>query len=256
MRPIVGLLCCNEHHRRDVQVVATRFIRPLTDVTGATALLVPAVVDACDIASIAARLDGLLLTGSQSNVAARRYGGSVDNGPSDEARDEVALRLAEAMIVAGKPVFGICRGFQELNVLFGGTLTSDLPDGVHHSNAPDDDDAVTFERLFDHAHEVELAANGTLASALGATSVKVNSVHRQGVARLGSDLVREAWAADGLIEAFAARPNGAAVLGVQWHPEWSPATDPTYRAFFGGLGSALRGHVAAGFDLGNPAALY
>lgn len=244
MRPVVGLLCCNEHHRRDVQVVATRFIRPLADVTGASALLVPAVTDACDVRAIADRLDGLLLTGSQSNVAARRYGGASDPGPCDEARDDVALRLAAAMIEVGKPVFGICRGFQELNVLFGGTLTSNLPTGVHHAGgdaAEDTIDASDFGRLFDHAHDIQLHAGGTLRSIIGSKAARVNSVHRQGVDRLGRDLLVEATAYDGLVEAFWARPCGGEVLAVQWHPEWSNAASGIDRLFFDRLGDALSG---------------
>ncbi|MGJ3647786.1 gamma-glutamyl-gamma-aminobutyrate hydrolase family protein [Sphingomonas sp. GlSt437] len=247
MRPVVGLLCCNEHHRRDVQVVATRFIQPLADIAGASALLVPAVTDACDVRAVAARLDGLLLTGSQSNVAAHRYGGAFDLAPCDEARDDVALRLAAAMIETGKPVFGICRGFQELNVLFGGTLTSDLPTGVHHSGEAEEDpgDAAAFERLFDHAHAIALQPKGLLHAALGGDRARVNSVHRQGVDRLGSDLIVEAIADDGLIEAFSAKPFGSDVLAVQWHPEWSRAPSGVNRLFFDRLGQALYHQISA-----------
>ena len=130
-KPIVGVMCCNEVAGRPIQAVATRFIRPLADLSGASVLLVPAVADAIDVASLAGTLDGLLLTGSRSHVEPARYGGDESVEAIDAERDEVALRLAGAMIEAGRPVFGICRGMQEINVLFGGTLSREACGGRH-----------------------------------------------------------------------------------------------------------------------------
>jgi putative glutamine amidotransferase len=223
MKPVIGVLCCNEVAERPIQAVASRFIQPLSHISGATVLLVPALIDALDATSLAQRLDGLLLTGSRSNVAARRYGGGcLDETPLDEERDEVALALAGRMIDAGRPVFGICRGLQELNVLFGGSLTGNLA------------------ALFEHDHDVTLSPTGLLAARTGTERLTVNSVHRQGIDRLGTGLEIEARADDdGLIEAFSARPNGAPVLAVQWHPEWNGARRPDGRAFFNLVGEAL-----------------
>ncbi|WP_375393576.1 gamma-glutamyl-gamma-aminobutyrate hydrolase family protein [uncultured Sphingomonas sp.] len=132
-RPVVGLLCCNEIAGRAVQVVASRFLEPLSMLTAATVLLVPTSSNAGDILAISQILDGLLLTGSRSNIAARRYGGDARTVQTlDETRDEVALALAGRMIEAGKPVYGVCRGLQEINVLFGGTLSSERCAGRHH----------------------------------------------------------------------------------------------------------------------------
>lgn len=228
MKPLIGVLCCNEIAERPVQAVASRFIQPLAHISGASVVLVPALIDALDAPALAQRLDGLLLTGSRSNVASRRYGG---HWPDE--RDEVAFALAGRMIEAGRPVFGICRGLQELNVLFGGTLTRDL--AGHHLG-----DEVPFEALFAHDHMVTLSPNGMLAGATGVARLTVNSVHRQGVERLGDGLAVEARAdEDGLIEAFSARPNGAPVLAVQWHPEWAGAHRTDGRAFFQLVGRAL-----------------
>ncbi|MEO7169357.1 MAG: gamma-glutamyl-gamma-aminobutyrate hydrolase family protein [Sphingomonas sp.] len=234
MKPLIGVLCCNEIAERPVQVVASRFIQPLAQISGATVVLVPALIDALDAPALAQRLDGLLLTGSRSNVASRRYGGHrPDETPLDEERDEVAFALAGRMIEAGRPVFGICRGLQELNVLFGGTLTRDL--AGHHLG-----DEVPFDALFAHDHMVTLSPDGMLAGATGVARLTVNSVHRQGIERLGSGLAVEARAdEDGLIEAFSARPNGAPVLAVQWHPEWAGAHRTDGRAFFQLVGRAL-----------------
>lgn len=235
-KPVIGVLCCNEVFDRPIQAVASRFVEPLSRISNATVLLVPALADVLDAPAVADRLDGLLLTGSRSNVAAHRYGSTVPGEDRlDEERDRVALTLAEHMIEAGRPVFGICRGLQELNVLFGGTLTRDLPS--HHLG----DEGYEFADLFDHAHEVRLREGGVLATATGARELTVNSVHQQGIDRLGSDLRVEAIATDdGLIEAFSACPCGGQVLAVQWHPEWDAARCEAGQAFFRLVGDALR----------------
>ncbi|BCA61523.1 peptidase C26 [Sphingomonas sp. HMP9] len=210
---MIGVLCCNEVVDRPIQAVATRFVEPLVRYAGATVLLVPAVADAMDTRALAARLDGLLLTGSRSNVAGARYGKSdaVDDA-LDLERDAVALELAGRMIEAGRPVFGICRGLQELNVLFGGTLTDALDDGHHRST----EDTTAYETLFDHVHDVSLLSGGMLAAAIAESTILVTSVHRQGIDRLGEGLSVEAHAvSDGLVEAFSARPCGGDVLAVQ-----------------------------------------
>jgi len=235
-KPVVGVLCCNEVHERAIQAVATRFIEPLVTYSGVTVMLIPAVADAFDPASLIDRLDGLLLTGSRSNVAAARYGGAGAAGDLlDEDRDEVALELAGRMIESGRSVFGICRGLQELNVLFGGTLTSDLG-GDHHRDAAD----LSYEGMFDHRHEVDLAPCGKLAGSTAQRRLSVNSVHHQGIDRLGADLHIEAISTeDGLVEAFSASPCGGQVLAVQWHPEWDAARRPASRAFFELIGAAV-----------------
>ena len=238
-RPIVGVLCCNEVNDRPVQVVATRFVAPLSRFSGATVVLVPAVSDTADIAALTGMLDGLLLTGSRSNVAPGRYGGApLPAGQrTDPDRDEVALTLSDKMIEAGKPVFGICRGLQEINVLFGGSLSTDACQGRHHRGSWDG----CFDELFGHCHDVELNDAGLLAKATGRTRISVNSVHEQGIDRLGGGLSIEAIASDdGLIEAISARPCGADVLAVQWHPEWDVARSAESRAFFALVGNSLR----------------
>jgi putative glutamine amidotransferase len=236
-RPIVGVMCCNEQTTRPIQAVATRFVRPLSDIAGASVLLVPAVADAVDAPSLADTLDGLLLTGSRSNVAGHRYAGATDaDEPVDEERDEVALRMGAAMIDRGRPVFGICRGMQEINVLFGGTLSREACGDRHLSGAWDDHAAI-----FAHRHDVVLTDGGLLSRSIGHRRITVNSIHEQGVARLGSGLRVEAIAPDdGLVEAVAADAGDAAVLAVQWHPECDLEA-PAGASFFTLLGAALRG---------------
>lgn len=242
-RPVIGVLCCNEVADRPVQAVASRFIAPLTHVSDATVLLVPALPEAVDVATLGRLLDGLLLTGSRSHVAPSRYGAPplAADATLDAGRDEVALALAGAMIEAGKPVFGICRGLQEINVLFGGSLCAAAHPDRHHRGGWDGD----YDAMFRHGHDVDLRACGRLADATGQRRVRVNSVHQQGIDRLGTGLTVEAVAADdGLIEAISARPCGADVLCVQWHPEWDAADAPASRAFFSLIGAGLRGDDA------------
>ncbi|KQT34625.1 peptidase C26 [Sphingomonas sp. Leaf412] len=237
-RPVVGVLCCNEVAARPVQVVASRFVAPLSTYVDATVVLVPAVAGVDDVAGLSALLDGLLLTGSRSHVGPGRYGGAatLDDGCVDDARDEVALRLSAAMIEAGRPVFGICRGFQELNVLFGGTLSADICGGRHHRGVH-----TPFDDQFAHRHAIDLTRDGGLGTATGMRRATVNSVHEQGIDRLGTGLAVEAVASDdGLIEAISARPCGGDVLAVQWHPEWDVAGCAPSRAFFDLFHRALR----------------
>lgn len=239
-RPAIGVLCCNEVVDRPVQVVASRFVEPLTLLSDAIVFLVPALGGRQDVQGFVERLDGLLLTGSRSHVAPHRYGGSAqfDATCLDEARDATALSLADGMIEAGRPVFGICRGFQEINVLFGGSLSADICCGRHKRDADDG----RYEAQFDHAHDVNLVAEGRLATAIGQRQLSVNSVHEQGIDRLGDGLVVEAVATDdGLIEGISARPCGGDVVAVQWHPEWDVATSAASRAFFAMIGRSLRG---------------
>lgn len=243
-RPVIGVLCCNEVAGRPVQAVASRFVTPLATLAHATVLLVPAMSDATDARQLAALFDGLLLTGSRSHVSPTRYGGTplAPGHATDPQRDAVALALAGRMIEIGKPVFGICRGLQEINVLFGGTLTGgDCAD--RHFRGPWDGD---YAAMFGHRHEVQLADGGRLARATGTCRLSVNSVHQQGIDRLGCGLSVEARAVDdGLVEAVSARPCGAEVLGVQWHPEWEADRCANSRAFFALIGDALRGGAPA-----------
>ena len=143
------------------------------------------------------------------------------------------------MIERGRPVLGICRGVQELNVLFGGTLATDVGAAGHHPAG----DKLPLDELFSHRHDIDIAAQGLLESAMPARRINVVSVHRQGIDRLGDGLAVEAHAPDGLIEAVSAFPCGGPVLGVQWHPEWDVASNRASQAFFELAGSLIRDRV-------------
>lgn len=243
MRPVLGITACNRMVGSEIgQVVMNRYARAAMQYADVAALLVPSLPDLMDISEIVGRLDGILLTGSPSNVEPSRYGEDEGFGPFDTARDEVSLGAVRLMIDVGKPVFGICRGFQEINVALGGTLRRDTSssDELLRHHSPDDSDLA---EMFDHFHDIELVDGGFLAGALGKRQAKVNSVHYQGVGKLAEGLAVEARAPDGLVEAFSARPNGAPLVAVQWHPEWNTADNPDSQAYFGLLGKALRGEL-------------
>ncbi|WP_397575502.1 gamma-glutamyl-gamma-aminobutyrate hydrolase family protein [Sphingorhabdus sp.] len=242
-RPVLGVIACNRMVGSEVaQAVMNRYIRAAMTYADVAALIIPSLPDLMTAAEVAPRIDGILLTGSPSNVATRHYGEEGGDGPFDDGRDEIAMSMVDRMIDARKPVFGICRGFQEINVALGGTLRRDTSasDALIRHHAPDD---VDFDAMFDHRHPVELADGGMLSTAYAKGALDVNSVHFQGIGTLADGLTVEARAPDGLIEAYSARPNGAPLLAVQWHPEWGTENDTDSQTYFHLLGKALRGNL-------------
>lgn len=169
-----------------------------------------------------AALDGLILQGG-ADIHPRLYGqeASPHLGAVDELRDRFELDLLRGFAAAGKPVFGICRGLQLINVACGGTLYQDLRAEGASTQAHSHADA--YDR---HDHGLHIAAGSWLSSRYGgATTGRVNSIHHQGIARLGAGLVVEAQAEDGVIECV--RGSGPHfLLGVQWHPEFHDGSDP------------------------------
>lgn len=242
-RPVLGIIACNRVATSGEmgQTVMMRYLNAALPYADAAGLIVPATPSLMSAREVAPRLDGILLTGTPSNVRPERYGPLVEDadGPFDPDRDEMTARLIEAMLEAGKPVFGICRGFQEINVAFGGTLRRDMaehPDLIpHHA-----EEAVDIPKMFEHVHAVALSEGGVLRAAYGRDALDVISVHYQGVDKLGAGLKVEATAPDGVVEAISAEVNGAPVLAVQWHPEWRIAESPQSQVFFRLMGRALR----------------
>ena len=242
-RPVAGIICCTRTVGIEpAQAVMNRYVAGAMRYADAAALLVPSMPELMKASEVAARLDGLMLTGSPSNLDPTLYGDDVADapGPFDAARDSMTADLIKAMLDLGRPVFGVCRGFQEINVAFGGTLRRDMSTQgaplAHH--APDE---VDFDGMFDHLHPVDLTPGGLLSNAFETDRAVVNSVHYQGVDRLGAGLLVEARAPDGVVEAVSAKVNGAPVLAVQWHPEWKTERNPQSQAFFQVFGRALRG---------------
>lgn len=246
--PIVGVIACaRQVEGEPAQAVKHRYLEALIDHAGAVPTIVPNNQPPENAAAIAARLDALLLTGSNSNIAPARYGSPVAGVPPvDEGRDAFAIALIAACIAAAKPVIGICRGLQEINVALGGTLKDmrddDMRDdaaGAHHAPA-----GVSLDAMFGHIHQVTVEPQSPLAAITGAGELTVNSVHYQSIDRLGTGLAAAARSEDGGIEAIYATATAAAVLAVQWHPEWRPTERQHDLAFWAFVGKVARGSRA------------
>jgi putative glutamine amidotransferase len=226
------------------QTVTERYLQSLIRYAEVDAVLIPAMPGYQAPRAVLRRLDGVFLTGSPSNIEPLRYGQHIADapGPFDPERDETALDLIGGAVELAKPLFAVCRGFQEINVAFGGSLRRDMSDDgrdlKHH--APSEDD---YSAMFDHGHAVTLTPGGTLAKGFGQSIIEVNSAHYQGIDRLGDHLTVEATARDGVIEAIRADNTPAPMLAVQWHPEWAPEIDENSRTYFRLLGAAMRGEA-------------
>lgn len=213
---------------------------------GVLPVLVPAMGAALDFDSLLSGVDGVLLTGSKSNVHPDLYGGeaSEENGPYDTERDATTLPLAREAVARGVPLLAICRGIQELNVALGGTLATEIQEreGTFDHRAPKSDDQ---DERFAIRHAVRLEPGRCLASIFANGEIRVNSVHRQGIAVPAPQLDVEAVASDGTVEAVSVRNAPAFALGVQWHPEYWATSDETSARIFRAFGDAVRAHAAA-----------
>jgi putative glutamine amidotransferase len=241
-------------------VTGEKYIAAIVDGSQALAMLLPALGERQSTADVLDAVDGLLFTGSYSNVEPHHYGGhpSAPGTLHDAARDATTLPLLRAAIAAGVPVLAVCRGFQEMNVVFGGTLHQSVHavDGLndHRENKEDDLDVQ-----YAPSHSITLTEGGLMQRLAGGTNeARVNSLHGQGVERLGVGLVAEAIAPDGLIEAVSVKDARAFALGVQWHPEWKHATDALSTAIFRAFGDACRDRMRtkAGYGAASAAATH
>jgi putative glutamine amidotransferase len=225
--------------------VGEKYITAVLRDGGALPLVIPSLGDELGLADLVDELDGLLFPGSPSNVEPQHYGGEASRPGTlhDPERDATTLSLIPRAIAAGVPVLGICRGFQEMNVAFGGTLWQQVHEApgkaVHHEDA-----SAPLDVQYGEAHAVTLAPGGVLVAIGSATRIMVNSLHHQGVRTLGPGLIEEAQADDGLIEAFRVRDARRFALAVQWHPEWKPAQSAFSTALFKAFGDAARERAA------------
>ena len=221
--------------------VGEKYARAVLDASGGLPLLIPSLAEELRLDELVERLDGLLFTGSPSNVEPHHYEGPPSDPGTlhDPARDATTLPLIRKAVSAGVPVFGICRGFQEVNVAFGGSLhqrVHEIPGHLDHRV----DDSQPLDVQYGPAHDVVLAPGGLLRSLAGVDRVRVNSSHWQGIERLGQGLKVEARAPDGLIEAFRIESATRFALAVQWHTEWKVMDNPFSRAMFSAFGAACR----------------
>jgi len=236
-KPVVCIPCNRaEFQQASSHFVKHQYVRPLVEIVGATPLLIPAGagVSFADVADI---VDGFLLTGATSHLAPCHYGArqEFDDADLDVDRDATTLPLLAAALAADKPIFAVCRGFQELNVVKGGTLSQCV--ATRHHTIKE----VPLPPQYETArHEVKVQPGG-LFSCLGLPpSFGVNSLHTQGIDKPGGDLLVEAVSDDGLIEAVSV-PGKKFALGTQWHPEGDFWLNASNRLLFEGFARALRG---------------
>lgn len=222
-------------------MVGEKYARAVLEAADALPLLIPAFGEELRLDELVQSLDGILFTGSPSNVEPHHYAGTPSEAGTlhDPERDATTLPLIRKAVRAGVPVLGVCRGFQEMNVAFGGSLhqkVHEVPGYDDHR----DDTTQPLEVQYGPAHNVILEPGGVLRALAGSDRIQVNSLHSQGIDRLAPGLAIEARATDGLIEAFHVLDAPRFAVAVQWHPEWKVMTNPFSRALFAAFGAAAR----------------
>ncbi|SHM07162.1 gamma-glutamyl-gamma-aminobutyrate hydrolase family protein [Vreelandella subglaciescola] len=240
IRPLVAVIAC----RRDVEghpahIVTDKYLTALR-AYGLDPVVLPVWedVDVERAKRLLSHFDGLMLTGSPTNVHPSRYREECapENERADTDRDAVALALIPAVLERGLPLLAICRGFQELNVAFGGSLyqaVQNQPGKFDHREPKG-----KTQQQYVPTHELAIKPGGVLAGLYPEHGARVNSLHQQGIDRLGNGLTVEGVAPDSLIEAVSVSDAKTFTLGVQWHPEWQPTEHPLYDAIFKGFAEA------------------
>lgn len=249
-QPALPLVLVSTDLRRidgyDWHMTPTNYIEAVLVGAGAIPMLLPSLGGALDLDAVLDHVDGVLLSGSRSNVHPSLYGvePTLGHEPYDPARDATTLPLIRKAIEKGVPLFAICRGYQELNVALGGTLATEIQtfDGRMDHRAPD---APTNDERFAIRHPVKVASGGCLGTLLAGDTIEVNSLHRQAIDALAPGLVVEATAPDGTIEAVRVKDAVGFAVGVQWHPEYWVRSDVPSARLFSAFGDAVRARAAA-----------
>ena len=264
-KPVVGVIgnTLIVGRRFPAQMAGEKYMHAVAEVAGAMPMVFPGLPDVTDIGTLLGVVDGILLTGGKANVHPTHFNAEPDPAyePYDEGRDAVALALVRACVAEGVPVFGICRGLQEMNVAFGGNLhpeIRDIPGRMNHRMPRLENGEMHPDEtlVFADRHDVSLLSGGAFASLLGTETIRVNSLHGQGVMDPGERVVVEGVAEDGTVEAIRIAGAEGFALGVQWHAEYDPQTNPINRTLFTAFGGAVaerrRTKGAAGLSpLGN-----
>lgn len=252
MKPLIGISCCTKlfgAFGMPNHAASNTYVRATDLVVGGVPILVPANGHNADIPTLLARLDGIIFTGSRSNVQPALYEGTPHPSdiPEDAERDAVTLPLIRAAVEIGLPILAICRGLQEMNVALGGSLhqrLQDLPGRIDHSTPMSPISKIRTGK----SHSITLSRGSWLHHVAGTDAIAVNSLHNQGIDRLAEGLVADGRAPDGTVEAVHATSRGFAV-GVQWHPEYDWETDAISRGIFEAFGRAIgartRGDLSA-----------
>jgi putative glutamine amidotransferase len=247
MRPIVIVpACTRDFGEHPYHAAQHKYVDALVIGADCAPMILPSLGESLDLETMLELSDGIMLTGSASNVHPSYYSEEVldPSLPQDRARDETTLPLIRAAVKRGIPIIAICRGFQEMNVALGGTLhqaVQTVPGHFDHRENPE----LGMDEQYGDAHKIDIIEGGMLHRILGSTRIPVNSLHGQGVNELGPGLTVEAVAEDGLVEAFSVSTAPGFTLAVQWHPEWRIAQNPYSMKMFGAFGDACRAYHQA-----------
>ena len=253
-KPVVGVIG-NVHvveNRFPAQMVGERNLRAVAEVAGALPLMFAGRPDVTDIDALLDVVDGILLTGARANVHPTRFGLEAHprHEPYDSERDELALALVQTCVERGVPLFGICRGFQEMSVAFGCSLhpeIRELPGRINHRMPRLENGEIHPDQtvVFADRHDVKLVPDGVFAKLLGCETIRVNSLHGQGIHEPCNRIIVEGVADDGTIEAIRIADAPGFALGVQWHAEYEAQRNPVNRKLFEAFGEALVAHKRA-----------
>jgi putative glutamine amidotransferase len=247
MRPIVIVpACTRDFSEHPYHAAQHKYVDAIVLGADCAPMILPSLGASLDLETMLDLCDGIMLTGSASNVHPSYYSEDVldPSLPQDPARDQTTLPLIRAAVERGIPIIAICRGFQEMNVALGGSLhqaVQAVPGKFDHRENPE----LGMDEQYGDAHKVQLVEGGMLHGILGASEIPVNSLHGQGVNEMASGLVVEATAEDGLVEAFTVGHAPGFTLAVQWHPEWRIIHNPNSMKMFGAFGNACRAYQAA-----------
>jgi putative glutamine amidotransferase len=238
--PMDHRLLGDHEHKAPYLVLGDKYARAIKRGADAQPVLFP-LADAAQIPTLLSLVDGVMLTGSPSNVHPSHFDEEVSDPvqPLDVERDSLTLALVKACVAQSVPLLGVCRGFQEINVAMGGTLHQQVHDvaGLMDHREPD---GVSIEEQYAPSHEIRFVKDSAFARWAGDERTQINSLHGQGVARLAQGLHALGHAPDGLIEAFEVEGAAAFAYAVQWHPEWRCWETPFYAAIFAAFGQACR----------------
>ncbi|MEO8557967.1 MAG: gamma-glutamyl-gamma-aminobutyrate hydrolase family protein [Rhodospirillales bacterium] len=244
--PLVGVpACIKDIDTTHFHAVQEKYLTALRDAAGTAPLIIPAFGwDVLPLDGLLDMIDGVLLTGSPSNVEPQHYGTTSRDGVKhDPQRDATTLPLIRRAIERAVPLLAICRGIQELNVALGGSLhqhVEELPGRMDHRSPR----GRPLDERYAPRHDVALTKGGYLTERLGCNTIMVNSLHGQGIDRLANNLVVEATAEDGTVEAVRVGNAQAFALGLQWHPEFRATENPVSLSLFQAFGDACRERAA------------
>ena len=246
-KPLVGVPTCRQViDGLDYDCTQHKYIRALHASADVIPLPIPLLGDELDLDTLLSRLDGIMLTGSHSNIHPTHYTRPAIEADFklDQERDATILPLIKPVIEKGIPFLAICRGFQELNVAYGGVLDPHLYRAGHYIEHRENKD-LPLEQRYASAHPVQLVEGGLLQAMLQRDAIEVNTLHEQGIKTLGQGLNAEGHAEDGLIEAVSVAGAANFAIGVQWHPEWKSTENEVSTILFSEFGKACREYAAA-----------